>query len=123
MVHLNGTAVRDVDVEMSALRVEHPSSSGIAAQLPDLRSHPPPPYSPTPGPSRLNPAERLPTSPAGSEGSSAAAFFRTYQSSSADGRSRWDVNSRPYLRRKLDMAMGQQRGMVKSKFKLKHPSL
>jgi len=87
MVHLNGTAVRDVDVEMSALRVEHPSSSRNSRSTTRSPARtPPPPYSPTPGPSRLNPAERLPTSPAGSEGSSAAAFFRTYQSSSADGR-------------------------------------
>jgi len=88
MVHLNGTSVREVDVEMSVMRIEHPSSSRNSRSTTRSPTRtPPPPYSPIPGPSRLNPAERLTTtSPAGSEGSSAGTFFRTYQSNSADGR-------------------------------------
>ncbi|KAI9466933.1 hypothetical protein BJY52DRAFT_1208462 [Lactarius psammicola] len=80
-VHHHSTPIRDTEV--STLRVEHPNPH------PTTRSpthSPPPTFNPTPGPSRLNPTERFPTSPAGSEGSSAGAFFRTYQSSSLDGR-------------------------------------
>lgn len=85
MVRLHGTSTRDA--EMSALRVEHPNSSQNSRSTTRSPTHSPPPaLNPTPGPSRLNAVERLPTSPAGSEASSAGAFFRTYQSSSADGR-------------------------------------
>ncbi len=80
-VHHHTTPIRDTEV--STLRAEHPNP------YPTTRSpthSPPPAFNPTPGPSRLNPTERFPTSPAGSEGSSAGAFFRTYQSSSVDGR-------------------------------------
>ena len=75
------------DAEMSTLRAEHPSSSRNSRSTTRSPTHSPPPtFNPTPGPSRLNPTERLPTSPAGSEGSSVGAFYRTYQSSAADGR-------------------------------------
>jgi F-box and leucine-rich repeat protein GRR1 len=84
-VRLHGTFTRDV--EMSTSRVEHPSSSRNSRSTTRSSTHSPPPsFNPTPGPSRLNPTERLATSPAGSDGSSAGNFFRTYQSSSADGR-------------------------------------
>jgi hypothetical protein len=85
MVRLHGTSTRDV--EMSTLRPEHPNSSRNSRSTTRSPTHSPPPaINPAPGPSRLNAAERLPTSPAGSEGSSAGAFFRTYQSNAADGR-------------------------------------
>jgi F-box and leucine-rich repeat protein GRR1 len=83
-VRLNGTFTRDV--EMSIPCVEHPNSSRNSRSTTRSSTHSPPPtFNPTPGPSRLNPTERLATSPAGSEGS-AGNFFHTYQSSSADGR-------------------------------------
>jgi F-box and leucine-rich repeat protein GRR1 len=84
VVRLHGTSTRDVE-----MRIEHPSSSRNSRSTTRSSTHSPPPNSnPIPGPSRLNPTERLATStsPAGSEGSSAGAFFLTYQSSSADGR-------------------------------------
>jgi F-box and leucine-rich repeat protein GRR1 len=87
IVRLNGTSAREA--EMSTLRIERPSSSRNSTSRSTTRSpthSPPPAFNPTQGPSRWNAAEKLPTSPAGSEGSSAGAFFRTYQSSSADGR-------------------------------------
>jgi F-box and leucine-rich repeat protein GRR1 len=85
VVHFHGASMRDN--EMSAPRAERANSSRGSRSTTRSPTHsPPPPFNPTQGPSRLNPAERLPTSPAGSEGSSAGAFFRTYQSSSADGR-------------------------------------
>ncbi len=85
VVHLNGTSTRDV--EMSTSRVEHPRSSRNSRSTTRSSTHSPPPtFNSNPGPSRLNPTERLATSPAGSEASSAGAFFRTYPSNSADGR-------------------------------------
>ena len=85
VVRLNGTSTRDV--EMSTSRVEHPSSSRNSRSTTRSSTHSPPPASnPAPGPSRLNPTERLATSPAGSEGSSVGAFYRNYPISSADGR-------------------------------------
>ena len=85
MLRLNGTSTRDV--EMSTSRVEHPSSSRNSRSTTRSSTHSPPPtFNSAPGPSRLNPTERLATSPAGSEASSAGAFFRTYPSNSADGR-------------------------------------
>jgi F-box and leucine-rich repeat protein GRR1 len=85
VVRLNGTSTRDV--EMSTSRVEHPSSSRNSRSTTRSSTHSPPPtFNSAPGPSRLNPTERLATSPAGSEASSAGAFFRTYPSNSADGR-------------------------------------
>ena len=83
IARLHGTSTRDA--EISTLRVERPSSSRNSRSTTRSPTHSPPPASNS-GPSRLNPTERLPTSPAGSEGSSVGAFFRTYQSSSVDGR-------------------------------------
>jgi hypothetical protein len=85
MVHFHSASVQDN--EMSTLRAEQPNSSRGSRSTTRSPTHTPPPaFNSTQGPSRLNPTERLPASPAGSEGSSAGAFFRTYQSSSADGR-------------------------------------
>lgn len=83
IVHYHNTPIRDTEV--STLRPE-PSRETRPATRSPTQSPPPAFNPPTSGPSRLNPPERLPTSPAGSEGSSAGAFFRTYQSSSLDGR-------------------------------------
>ena len=80
-VRLHGTSTHDV--EMSTSRVG--SSRNSRSTTRSSTHSPPPSFNPTPGPSRLNPAERL-TSPAASEGSSAGNFFLAYQSSSADGR-------------------------------------
>ncbi|KAH9077259.1 hypothetical protein EDB83DRAFT_2540642 [Lactarius deliciosus] len=85
MVHHHSTHIRDT--EAPALRTEHPNPSREMRSTTRSPAHSPPPaFGPAPGPSRLNPTERFPTSPAVSEGSSAGAFFRTYQSSSVDGR-------------------------------------
>jgi F-box and leucine-rich repeat protein GRR1 len=85
IVRSHGTSTQDI--EMSTLRAERHGSSRDSRSTTRSPTHSPPPaVNPTPGPSRLNPTDRLPTSPAGSEGSSAGAFFRTYQGSSADGR-------------------------------------
>jgi hypothetical protein len=81
VAHHHSTSIRDTE---STLRAEHPRETRPTTRSPT--HSPPPAFNPIPGPSRLNPTERLPTSPAGSEGSSAGAFFRTYQSSSVDGR-------------------------------------
>jgi hypothetical protein len=85
IIHHHSTAIRDTEV--STLRAEHrhPSRETRSATRSPTQS-PPPAFNPPPGPSRLNPPERFPNSPAGSEGSSAGAFFRTYQSNSLDGR-------------------------------------
>ena len=85
-VRVQGASARDI--EMATLRVERPRSSRNSRSRTRSQTHTPPPVvNPTPGPSRVNPTtERFPTSPAASEGSSAGAFFRTYQSNSADGR-------------------------------------
>ncbi|KAH9049126.1 hypothetical protein EDB84DRAFT_1556346 [Lactarius hengduanensis] len=85
MVHRHSTPIRDT--EAPTLRAEHPNPSREIRSTTRSPAHSPPPaFGPAPGPSRLNPTERFPTSPAVSEGSSAGAFFRTYQSSSVDGR-------------------------------------
>ncbi len=83
VVRLNGTSTRDVEIPTS--RVEHPSSSRNSRSTTRSSTHSPPPtFNSTP--SRFNPTERLATSPAGSEASSAGAFFRTYPSNSVDDR-------------------------------------
>ena len=80
----HSTSIRGAE---TTLRAEHPNPSRETRTITRFPTHSPPQtYNSIPGPSRLNPTERLPTSPAGSEGSSAGAFFRTYQSSSVDGR-------------------------------------
>jgi len=85
IIHHHSTSIRDTEV--STLRPNHPNPSRDTRPRTRSPTHSPPPaFNPTPGPSRLNPTERFPTSPAGSEGSSAGAFFRTYQSSGVDGR-------------------------------------
>ncbi|KAI9448116.1 hypothetical protein H4582DRAFT_2107508 [Lactarius indigo] len=85
MVNHHSTSIRDT--EAPTLRPEHPNPSREMRSTTRSPAHSPSPaFGPAPGPSRLNPTERFPTSPAGSEGSSAGAFFRTYQSSSVDGR-------------------------------------
>jgi hypothetical protein len=85
MIPVHGASIRDN--EMSSLRAEQPNSSRGSRSTTRSPTHSPPPtFNPTQGPSRLIPTERLATSPAGSEGSSAGAFFRTYQHSSVDGR-------------------------------------
>lgn len=86
IVHHPNTPVRDADVSTFRPEHLHPSRETRPATRSPTQSPPPALNPPTSGPSRLNPPERLPTSPAVSEGSSAGAFFRTYQSGSLDGR-------------------------------------
>ncbi|KAI0268348.1 hypothetical protein BC834DRAFT_1040386 [Gloeopeniophorella convolvens] len=78
VIHLRSPVVHDADA------TAHPTAlRRIVSPNRSPNRSPPPPVNTHPGPLRSNPAGGYPTSPAASEGSSAGAFFRTYQSASA----------------------------------------